>query len=192
MRHPSHHIRLSKRSLQDIHWWLTFLQDWNGRSLFYDEQWLTNDCLHLYTDACDTSFGGLFGNMWFCATFDAVGIPRRRSITFKELFATTVAVTIWSTSLQSCKIIFHCDNQAVVHILDSGASQCRHIMSLMRYLFYICCKFNIVITAVHIPGLENSPSDALSRLQVARFRELVPQAVASPTPVTPLNLESLK
>ena len=46
-RHPSHHIRLSKRSLQDIHWWLTFLQDWNGRSLFYDEQWLTNDCLHL-------------------------------------------------------------------------------------------------------------------------------------------------
>ena len=87
---------------------------------------------------------------------------------------------------------FHCDNQAVVHILNSGTSQCRHLLSLMHYLFYICCKFNIVITAVHIPGLENSPSDALSRLRVARYQELVPQAVASPTPVTRLNLESFK
>ena len=59
---------------------------------------------------------------------------------FKELFAIMVAVTIWSMFLQSCKIIFHCDNQSVVHILNSGTSRCHRIMSLIHYLFYVCCK----------------------------------------------------
>jgi len=49
-----------------------------------------------------------------------------------------------------------------------------------------------LIKAVHIPGIENAASDALSRLQVARFRELVPQARTTPTPVQRLNLEHYK
>ena len=71
----------------------------------------------MYTYACNTSFGGLFDRLWFSAMFDYVGIPSRRSITFNELFAITVAVTKWSMFLQSRKIIFHCDNQSVIHIL---------------------------------------------------------------------------
>jgi len=42
-------------------------------------------------------------------------------------------------------------------------------MSLIHYLFYVCCKFNIVIAAVHIPGLKNSPAVALSQLQVGQY-----------------------
>lgn len=188
----THHIRLTARFFKDIDWWIAVLHDWSGQSFFYDEQWLTNDCLHLYTDACKTSFGGLFGTSWFCESFQTVGIPLRRSITFKELFAITMSVTVWSTYLSTKRIIFHCDNLAVVNIISSGSSKCRHIMSLMRYLYYICCQYNIVIKAVHIPGIENSPADALSRLQVDRFRELVPHATLSPTPVYPLNLTFFK
>jgi len=191
-KHATHHIRLTTRFFKDIEWWITFLRNWNGHSLFYDDQWFTNECLHLYTDACATSFGGLFGSFWFCETFHAVDIPHRRSITFKELFAITMAVTVWSSHLATKRIIFHCDNLAVVNIITSGSSKCPHIMSLMRYLYYICCTFNIVVKAVHIKGIENSPSDALSRLQVARFRELVPHALPKPTPVSPLNLAYFK
>ena len=98
-----------------------------GKSMFYDEQWLTSSCLHLYTDACTRSFGAMFGDSWLCDTFDNVGIPNRRSITFKELFAITMAITVWATALVSQKIIFHCDNKAAAHILTSGTSKCRHI-----------------------------------------------------------------
>ena len=101
-------------------------------------------------------FGSQFDHLWFSATFDYVSIPTRRS--FKELFAITVAVVIWSMLLQSHKIIFHCDNQSVVHILNFGTGQCRHIMLLIRYLFYVCDKFNIVIAVL----LKNSPAVALS------------------------------
>ena len=146
----------------------------------------------LYTDACTRSFGAMFGDSWLCDTFDNVGIPNRRSITFKELFAFTMAITVWATALASQKIIFYCDNQAVVHILTSGTSKCRRIMTLIRYLFYICCKFNIVLKAVHIPGIENGPSDDLSCLQVARFRDLVPYAKDTPTPVRCLPLDDFK
>ena len=192
VQHPNHHIRLGNRFLKDLDWWLLFLRDWNGKSMFYDEQWLTSSCLHLYTDACTRPFGAMFGDSWLCDTFDNVGIPNRHSITFKELFAITMAITVWATALASQKIIFHCDNKAVVHILTSGTSKCRHIMTLLRYLFYICCKFNIVLKAVHIPGIENAPSDALSRLQVARFRDLVPYAKDTPTPVRCLPLDNFK
>ena len=65
-------------------------------------------------------------------------------------------------------------------------------MPLIRYLYYVCCKFNIVITTVQIPGLENSPADALSQLQEGRFRELVPHAAAFSTPVPLLDLASFK
>lgn len=32
--HPSHHICLTKRFFKDIGCWLSFLPDWNGRSMF--------------------------------------------------------------------------------------------------------------------------------------------------------------
>ena len=83
----------------------------------YDKQWLTSAYVHLYTYDCNNSFGGLFDCLWFSAMFDYVGIPSRHSITFNELFAITVAVTIWSTFLRSRKIIFHCDNQSVIHLI---------------------------------------------------------------------------
>lgn len=146
----------------------------------------------MYTHACNTSFGGLFDRSWLSASFNYVGIPARRSITFKELFAITVAVTIWSMFLQSRNIIFHCNNQSVVHILNSGTSRCHHIMSLIHCLFYVCCKFNIVIAAVHIPRLKNSPAVALSQLQVGQFQELVLYVAALFTPVPFLDLASFK
>ena len=164
--HPSHHIRLTKRFFKDIEWWLPFLSVWNGRSWFCDDQWLSNACLHLFTDACAESFGALFGTAWLCATFHDVGIPSRRSITYKELYAITMAMTVWAPSLASQSLLFHYDNQSVVRILTSGSSKCRHIMSLVRYLFFIRAKFNIILRAAQIPGILNSASDALSRLQV--------------------------
>jgi len=126
------------------------------------DQWLSNACLHLFTDAYSESFGALFGTAWLCATFHAVGIPNRRSITYKELYAITMAMAVRAPSLASQSLLFHCDNQLVVRILTSGSSKCRHIMSLVRYLFFICAKFNIVLKAVHIPGILTSASDALS------------------------------
>jgi len=52
-RSPSHHIHLTRQSKQDIRWWSTFLPQWNGKSLFYNDFWSTNISCHLFTDACE-------------------------------------------------------------------------------------------------------------------------------------------
>ena len=82
--------------------------------------------------------------------------------------------------------------QSVCHSY-SGTSRCHHIMSLIHYLFYVRCKFNIVIALVHIPGLKNSAAVALSQLlQVGQFWELIPHVAALFTPVPLLDLASFK
>lgn len=56
-------------------------------------------------------------------------------------------------------------------------------MSLIRVLTLKSLEFNLIIRAEHVPGVNNSVCDALSRFQAARFRELVSDADKSPVQV---------
>ena len=73
----SHHMHLTCQSKQDIRWWSTFLLQWNGKSLFYDDFWSSNLSCHLFTDACKHSFGAFFNGAWFFSTFKACQVPIR-------------------------------------------------------------------------------------------------------------------
>ena len=72
-------------------------------------------------------------------------------------------------SKAALKKLFNRDNQSVVHILSSGSSSCKHIMYILRYLFYVCSSHNSMLRAVHIPGVTNFFADCLSRLQVTKL-----------------------
>ena len=87
--HPSHRIRLTVAFCKDIHWWQTFLTSWNGCSFFYQDTWLPNSSLQLFTDASHAAFGAYFAGKWFSCSFSAHRIPLSRSITFKELQRTS-------------------------------------------------------------------------------------------------------
>ena len=71
-------------------------------------------------------------------------------------------MSTWAPSLASRNVLFHCDNQSVVHILSSGTSRCTHIMSMLHYLFSVYASHNIMLRAVHIPGVTNCFADCLS------------------------------
>ena len=61
-------------------------------------------------------------------------------------------------------------------------------MILIRDLVLSCLKYNILFRASHVPGLQNSRADCISRLQVEKFKELSPEADEFPTTV-PTNLQ---
>ena len=168
------------------------LSTWNGCSFFFDDEWISSPHLELYTDACDSGFGAYFSGNWLYGSFADHDIPHSRSITFKELYAIAAAVHTWSDSLACRNILFHCDNLSVVHILSSGTSKCRHIMILLRFLFFTCAHHNIMLRAKHINGVDNNWADALSRSQVDKFLASCPMAARHPTPTTPLPLTSFK
>jgi len=71
------------------------------------------------------------------------------------------------------KILFHCDNQAVVEIWDKGSSRAPHTMGLVRLLF-CASRHNINVCVIHIPGICNDMADCLSHFQMEKFRRLAP------------------
>ena len=58
-------------------------------------------------------------------------------------------------------------------------------MDLVRAVTFQTLRYNFTFTAIHIPSLDNSIADSLSRFQMDRFRTLAP--TASPSACTSLH-----
>ena len=56
---------------------------------------------------------------------------------------------------------------------------------MLRCLFFLEAKFEVLLTAIHVPGVDNGPADAICRNNLDVFFGLVPQAhqVACQIPV---------
>ena len=56
-------------------------------------------------------------------------------------------------------------------------------MQLLRELFLCDARFNMKVTAKHVPGKYSAIADALSRFNMQVFRQLAPKARATPTSI---------
>lgn len=172
-------VHLTKECRVDLEFWLRFLTDWNGVTMFHQSHFISSFDFELYTDASSTiGYGGFFQGKWFSARWP-VNLPDisfKLSMAFLELYPIVVAALLWGSSWSTKKILFWCDNEATVAIVKKGRSKCLEIMKLMRQLTWCAAKFNFHFSAKHVPGYKNEISDALSRLQMSRFRRLAPQA----------------
>lgn len=183
---PYHHIRINKEIKLDLNMWLQFFKSCNGISVFHDRFWVSNDDVQFYTDSAGSiGFGIWFRGHWCNAQWPLEWQHNgyTRDITMLELFPIVVAIFIWGEQLRNKKIRFHCDNEAVVHILNTMTSKSTLVLSLLRILTLQCLRYNCLIKASHIPGVKNEICDALSRFQLNRFKMLAPNADSNPTPV---------
>ena len=183
---PHHHIRFNTEAKNDIRMWLQFLDNFNGRAFFLSERWATSSTLELYTDAAASKgYGAIFGKHWFYGPFPIAW--HSLNISFLELFPITLAVHIWGATMANSCVLFFTDNAALVDIINKQTSKHKQVMILIRDLVLSCLKYNILFRASHVPGLQNSRADCISRLQVEKFKELSPEADEFPTAV-PTNL----
>ena len=169
----------------DIQWWVSFIQDWNGRSFFHDITWTKSPDLELYTDASDLGFGGYFCGRWFLGSWPDPLVSE--PIMVRELYPIALCCLLWGKEWSGKKLLFHCDNEAAVLAWKKGACRNRNAMSLIRGMLGIAARNNFILYIQHIAGTNNSIADALSRMQVARFRQLAP--AADPCPTSPPQLD---
>lgn len=177
VKHLQHKVKVNKMIKDDINWWLTFLPQWNGVSVIGDLNWTPNVSLDLYSDASDLAIGGLCNNSWFIVPFvGQLSNLRKKNIAWRELYGVVKSIATFSDVLTGKRLTIHCDNLAIVSILQSGSSKDQDIMDLMRTLFYIGAKYHFECRAVHVPGVVNKAADALSRLNLNTFFLVMPTA----------------
>lgn len=155
-------IRLTEECRSDLSMWALFLRHWNGVSFFLDDHVTTSADLHLYTDATNEAFGGIYRNQWFKGDFPEELKQHEPSMALFELYPIVMSCVLWGHQWAKKRILFHCDNMATVDIISKGRSKIKSIMRLMRTLTYHSAMNNFVVHAIHIPGSDNNLADALS------------------------------
>jgi hypothetical protein len=169
--HKLHYkVPLSKDAREDIDWWINTVDNWNCRSVFLEELWSTSVDFSIYTDACGYGIGAVFGRKWFCCLLPESS--QLLDISWKELFAVVIACKTWGEYLTGKRLRLYCDNIAVVAVVNSGSSRSESLMSLVRELYHVAVTYNFDIRLEHVPGINNTAADLLSRLQLGQFHAM--------------------
>ena len=98
------------------------------------------------------------------------------------------------TSLARKILLIHCDNQAVVSILNSGATRDLTLAAIARNIFMELAKCDINLSVIHILGKDNHIADLLSRWYITdnankQLGEMVPQPRWINVPSNMLNID---
>ena len=176
-----HQVRLNHSFRSDLVWWDAFLESWNGVSFLQPAECGTPD-QHLFTDAAGSfGCGGLWNGHWFQYRWsDAFRMER---IPQQELLPIVIACMLWGRQWHGQHIRCHCDNVAVVQVVNSGYSTDKQMMRLIRCLFFVTAHWQLLVRAVHIAGDKNTAADAVSRGNMDIFFQVVPDACQSPTTI---------
>ena len=126
-------------------------------------------------------FGAYIGKEWFADEWPQG--TENISVPVKELIPVVIAAELWGYCWARKHILFRSDNLAVVSTLQSGLCKDRHLAFCHRELATRAVLNNFTFSAKHVPGWQNSASDALSRFRFQDFRSLVPDANLNSTPV---------
>ena len=186
-----HRVRITSKVKDDLNVWLTFLQNFNEKSFFLDDNWTNSDKLQLYTDSEGSlGFRAVLGSHWCYGRWPDKW--RGRNIAFLEFYPIVLSLYLWGAQMQNRCILFFTKNEALVHVINKQYCQDKSLMFFVRKLVAICLKHNILFRAKHIPGVPNTLADCLSRLQVHNFKTLAPahmdlQPTAIPSYLQPLN-----
>ena len=88
---------------------------------------------------------------------------------------------LWGDHIRERCITFFTDNKALVHVINKSTFRDTSLMIFVRKLVLVCLKRYTLFKAKHISGFKNTLADALSRLQIERFKKLAP-AYMDPMP----------
>jgi hypothetical protein len=192
--HDTTSIPLNEDVRNDLDWWERFMTQWNGISLLWEEEWINDSSqLQPHTDACVDGFAAVCGTQWFHGTWTADqhelaqdDSMARDSMPWKELYAIVAAASTWGSRWTRKRVVFFTDCMPVVHALTKGASRTRRMMELIRILHFTAAQHHFVYRVQHIPGVENTIADELSRVHDVSQLSTRCRSSIDPSPTIPV------
>ena len=160
-------FKLNQDVYDDLTWWLSFLNVFNGKCMFLEKCPSTD----VQTDASSLAAGAFFRGDWIYHAFVShLPFIRDLYMNYKEVLAIVYAAQHWCLKDWSNKhIIISLDSTTAVSIISKGTCKNPIVMKFLRELFWLSAFFNFRITAKFIPGHKNLIADAISHLHKAKF-----------------------
>ena len=152
-------IRLTEEFHKDINWFRKFMVAFNGITKIHNK---TSSPIHLYVDACLSGIGGHTKAHVYCQDLPLC-YKMRLSIVHFEMLNVMVAFLLWAHDWVNNRVEVHCDNAAVVSVINSGSSRDPFLAACTRTLWLIKAQYNIIVSVSHIRGKDNVYADTLSR-----------------------------
>ena len=161
---PYHNIRITKEVQRDLEIWLEFLQGYNGVTYFRSLQIIPSTAINLSSDACKRGLGACYGSKWIQCAYPIEW--QDLHISTLEFYPLFVLISMFGHLMTNSNVLFLCDNEAVVEIVQKQSTKDPNNMRIMRALILMIIKFNISLSAKHVPGKNNVLCDRISRFQV--------------------------
>ena len=76
-----------------------------------------------------------------------------------------IAIRRFKLQWASCKVLIHCDNEAVVTVLKSGKTRDPYLAACARNIWFESALADIDLQYAYIRGIDNKVADVLSRWQ---------------------------
>ena len=154
---------MGQQVLKDINWWRIYLPEYNSTSIMWLAQELQADAL-IATDSCLKGIGGYSEGRFFHAEVPQfIQSDDRYSIVHLELIALVIGVRLWGNKVRGVRYAVNCDNEAVVHVVNKGASKDPILLDWLRELAFECAVMDCQVEARFILGRTNRIPDILSR-----------------------------
>jgi hypothetical protein len=169
--HASRHKVIIPSSMKlDLEWWDKFLAFFNGKSwICRARKWV-----NVYVDACNKGGGMQWDADWHYVNWEK-DLPEvaNAHINVKETLAIGLAVRKWAPMWVNSSVVIHTDNTTALCALNKGSSRSSLAMEWMREVFWLSNLYNFSIRGVHIPGVYNVVADAVSRLHMPGFLDVL-------------------
>ncbi len=164
-------VKLNKSARADFAWWLKCIRSHNGVTIF-PKEWSDHECKVMYSDASNQAMAAVVGGKWTVYPYSGkMASIKDTPIHYREMMAVCIGLATFAKELQDSKIIMMIDNQAICQAVNTGTIKCDITMNLVRSLYYTLSQYNIECQARYIATNDNICADALSRLDVVKFKQ---------------------
>ena len=184
--HLDSHLRLNVDFRADLQWWATFIETWNGMSILSALCKRPIDVKVVSDTSGSWGCGAYFRDEWFSLPWSLCPSWADVHISVKELLPIVIACTTWMAKNHVRAV---CDNAVVVVMINKRTSSNPIAMHLLRCLYFICAKYDIMLSSEHVAGSRNKAADALSRKNISVFFQEVPSAHTNPSEIAPSLME---
>lgn len=143
------------------------METFQGTSLMWLEHFDTPDAV-IASDASGVGAGGTYaGADSTISEFYRAKFPEHirmgAAIAVLEIWALIITLKIWGEKLTGKRVVVNCDNEAVVHLINSGKARDLVLQAGLREICMLAADHQFELLAKFLPGVQNRLPDLLSR-----------------------------